>query len=100
MSWTARFKIVWVHWCWCHSWPTFWVIVCHRNGFVGAMYDCLFSSLEISSKGINKDVSHNSHLPEELTPIRALADQLEGTKEEEHKKYRGMVVEYIMIQRC
>ncbi|KAM3697693.1 hypothetical protein ACB098_06G132400 [Castanea mollissima] len=23
-----------------------------------------------SSKGINKDVSHNSHLPEELTPIR------------------------------
>ncbi|XP_030937748.1 uncharacterized protein LOC115963003 isoform X4 [Quercus lobata] len=50
-----------------------------------------------SSKGINKDVSHNSHLPEELTPIRALADQLEGTKEEEHKKYRGMVVEYIMV---
>uniref|UniRef100_A0A7N2LSA0 Uncharacterized protein n=1 Tax=Quercus lobata TaxID=97700 RepID=A0A7N2LSA0_QUELO len=50
-----------------------------------------------SSKGINKDVSHNSHLPEELTPIRALADQLEGTKEEEHKKYHGMVVEYIMV---
>uniref|UniRef100_A0A7N2L8A4 Uncharacterized protein n=1 Tax=Quercus lobata TaxID=97700 RepID=A0A7N2L8A4_QUELO len=24
-----------------------------------------------SSKGINKDVSHNSHLPEELTPIRS-----------------------------
>nr|POE60842.1 myosin-11 [Quercus suber] len=28
--------------------------------------------------------------------LRALVDQLEGTKEEEHKKYRGMVVEYIM----
>ena len=31
-----------------------------------------------------------------LLICRALADQLEGN-EEEHKKYRGMVVEYIMV---
>ena len=37
---SVRFKIVWVHWCWCYTWSAIWIFVCYINGLVGSLYVC------------------------------------------------------------
>jgi hypothetical protein len=37
---SVRFKIVWVHWCWCYTWSAIWIVVCYINGLVGSLYVC------------------------------------------------------------
>lgn len=46
VPYSVRFQIIWFYWCWSHTWTALWVIVCHRNGFLGAMYVCLFNLYE------------------------------------------------------
>lgn len=36
----VRFKIVWVCWCWCHTWATIWLTFCCRNGLAWSLYVC------------------------------------------------------------